>query len=96
MEPGITVMTPLNFLHYPYSHSLVALVVWGVLFAVVYSLMRRTGLKTAVAVALLVVYAANLLGPPPPSADAVAWSAQALWLIVIWGFWVDRHRVGRG
>ncbi len=28
VEPGITVMTPLNFVHYPYSHSLVALILW--------------------------------------------------------------------
>jgi hypothetical protein len=44
---------------------------------------------------LLAVYAANLLGPPPPSVAAVAWSAQAIWLLVAWGFWVDRHRAPR-
>jgi hypothetical protein len=44
---------------------------------------------------LLVIYALNLLGPPPPSETAVAWSAQALWLIVAWGFWIDRHRANR-
>ena len=41
---------------------------------------------------LLLIYAANLLGPPPPSVGAVAWSAQALWLVVAMGFWIDRHR----
>ena len=30
--PGITVMTPFDFVSYPYSHSLLMLVVWGVLF----------------------------------------------------------------
>jgi hypothetical protein len=35
----------------------------------------------------------NLMSPPPPSVPAVAWSAQAMWLIVIAGFWVDRHRM---
>lgn len=49
----------------------------------------------ALVVFLLVVYVANLAGPPPPSAIAVAWSAQALWLIVIWGFWIDRNRAQR-
>lgn len=44
---------------------------------------------------LVVIYAANILGPPPPSVAVVAWSAQALWLIVAWGFWIDRHRVLR-
>jgi hypothetical protein len=42
---------------------------------------------------LSAVYAASLLGPPPPSAQALAWSAQALWLFVVWGYWLDRHRV---
>jgi hypothetical protein len=23
---------------------------------------------------------------------AVAWSAEAMWLIVAWAYWVDRHR----
>jgi hypothetical protein len=30
--PGITAFTPLEFLSYPYSHSLVTLILWGALF----------------------------------------------------------------
>jgi hypothetical protein len=45
--------------------------------------------------ALSLAYLANLIAPPPPSASAVAWSAQALWLVVAWGYWIDRHRAGR-
>jgi hypothetical protein len=41
---------------------------------------------------LFVVYVANVLGPPPPSATAVAISALALWLIPLWGIWIDKHR----
>lgn len=41
---------------------------------------------------LLVVYLAATFGPPPPDSRAVAWSAEAMWLLVAWGFWVDRHR----
>jgi hypothetical protein len=54
----------------------------------------RTGkLAFGALVAFLgVVYLANLFGPPPPSVAAVAWSAQAIWLLVAWGYWVDRHR----
>jgi hypothetical protein len=36
IQPGNTPFTPLDFVSYPYSHSLLALVVWGMLFGVVY------------------------------------------------------------
>ena len=39
--PGITSVTPLNFTHYPISHSLLAVVGWSVLFALVYLLVRK-------------------------------------------------------
>ena len=41
---------------------------------------------------LAIVMVANVFGPPPPSATAVAWAAQAMWLLVVWGYWVDHHR----
>lgn len=165
--PGITALTPLEFTHYPYSHSLLMLLLWSGLLGGIYVLLFRGGTRVALVIAivglshwlldvlthrpdmplslsettllgmglwnhplwavaielalfgagiwlylkstksldkigtfgfwgmvvfLLLVYAANFLGPPPPSVDAVAWSAMALWLIVFWGFWVDRHR----
>jgi hypothetical protein len=42
---------------------------------------------------LFLAYVGNVLGPPPPSATAVAASALALWLIPLWGFWIEKHRV---
>jgi membrane-bound metal-dependent hydrolase YbcI (DUF457 family) len=33
IDPGNTASTPLNFVSYPYSHSLLALVVWGLILA---------------------------------------------------------------
>jgi hypothetical protein len=166
VAPGNTVMTPLAFVRYPYSHSLVMLALWSVLFAVVYGVLRerrrapmftlgvlvlshfvldfithrpdlpvtisgtmrvglglwnvpavelplellmlavgffvylrtttardRTGTLAlwALIAFLVIVHVGNLFGPPP-SASAVGWSAQALWLIVLWGYWIDRHR----
>ena len=44
---------------------------------------------------LLFVYAANLAGPPPPTATMVAWVTQSMWLLVAWGYWIDRHREPR-
>lgn len=167
IDPGNTAVTPLNFISYPYSHSLEMLVVWGIVAGVAYWWMRRTRLSDALVIALLVVshwvldwlthrpdmpltfrgetrvglqlwnsvpgtvvveglifvwgvvmyarttqardrigsigfwalvgflvivYTLNLLGPPPPNASAVAWAAEAIWLLVAWGYWIDRHR----
>lgn len=39
------------------------------------------------------IYLLNVFGPVPPSAEAVAWGAQAQWLLVAWALWIDRHRV---
>jgi hypothetical protein len=44
-------------------------------------------------VALLVVlYAASLLGPSPPSMTAMAVVGLLAWLFVFWAAWFDRHR----
>lgn len=166
IAPGITGVTPLDFEHYPWSHSLLMVLVWGVLFAAVYFLIRRdrrTSLVLGLAVVshwvldwlthrpdlplapgaervglglwnsfagtlvvevglfalgvylyvratrardrigswalwslvvfLAAVYAGNLFGAPPPDAMAIAWVGQAQWLLVAWGYWIDRHRV---
>ncbi len=171
IQMGATVMTPLNFISYPYSHSLVALCAWGAMFGAAYLVVRHGRIQAALTIALLVVshwlldyvthrpdmpltlsgstrvglglwnsmigtlvvegaifaagivlylrattardrvgvwsfwglvaflvvvHLASTFGPPPPTASAVAWSAQAMWLIVAWGYWVDRHRVRQG
>jgi len=166
IAPGITVVTPLDFEHYPWSHSLLMVLVWGVLFAAVYFLIRRDrraslvlglavvshwvldwlthrpdlplapgaervglGLWNSFAGTVIVelglfalgvylyaratrardrigswalwslvaflaaIYAGNLFGAPPPDAMAIAWVGQAQWLLVAWGYWIDRHRV---
>ncbi len=41
IAPGNTVVTPLAFVHYPFSHSLAADVGWAILFAVVYKLTKH-------------------------------------------------------
>lgn len=165
IAPGATRVTPLDFVSYPISHSLLAAALWGLALGVVFWLARRS-LRGAVVVGALVVshwlldlvvhrpdlplvpggatyglglwsslpatlgvelalfaaglglylrgtrardrtgsvalwalvafllaiYAANLLGPPPPSVAAIAWAGHAQWLLVAWAYWVDRHR----
>jgi hypothetical protein len=170
IQPDVTGMTPLDFVSYPYSHSLLALSLWGLIFATLYALLARAGIRAAIVVAalvvshwildvlthrpdmplglgagpklgiglwndpilaiplelllfgagvylyrgqtralnrqgsfglwalvglLLIIYIANLIGPLPPSPAAVAWSAQAMWFIVAWGFWIDHNRGNR-
>jgi hypothetical protein len=41
IRPGITRVTPLDFVSYPISHGLLAVVVWGLLFAGAYQVARR-------------------------------------------------------
>lgn len=167
--PGITRVTPLDFVSYPISHSLLAVVGWALLFAGAYYLLRRSvraalvcavlvvshwlldfithrpdlpltmtgshkvglglwdypalaiGLELAVFAggallyaratrardragsiglwALLVflsaVYVGNLFGAPPPGQQEIAWVSQAQWILIIWGYWLDRHREER-
>jgi hypothetical protein len=40
VDPGNTLVTPLNFVSYPYSHSFVALAGWSALFALAYRTIR--------------------------------------------------------
>jgi hypothetical protein len=54
----------------------------------------RWGLTAMVAL-LVVTYAGNVVGPPPPSPRAVATVTLALWLFVPWAAWADRHRALR-
>lgn len=170
VRPGISAVTPLEFVSYPYSHSLVALLVWGLLLGGLVAATSRplwdgvtvavlvlshwlldfvthrpdlpltlsgttrlglglwnsvpwtlaveliiftagivlyvrttasrdragsTGLYGLIVV-LLVVYLASVFGPPPPNAAIVAWSAEAMWLLVLWAIWIDRHRTSAG
>jgi membrane-bound metal-dependent hydrolase YbcI (DUF457 family) len=54
IDPGNTRFTPLDFVSYPYSHSLLTLCVWGAALAWIY--LRRGGdRRAAVVVGLLVV-----------------------------------------
>jgi hypothetical protein len=41
---------------------------------------------------LVLLWLGAAFGPPPPDEGIIAWSALALWLLVPWAAWVDRHR----
>jgi hypothetical protein len=52
--PGATAFSPFDFSYYPYSHSLLAACLWGLLFGGVYYALRRDA-RTATWLGLLVV-----------------------------------------
>jgi hypothetical protein len=54
IAPGDTAVTPLRFESYPYSHSLVALALWGAAFGALHYLWRSRA-RAAILLALLVV-----------------------------------------
>ncbi len=169
VDPGNTAFTPLAFVSYPVSHSLVMTMAWAIISAGLYLIVThywrgalavglavvshwvldavshkpdmplapgssvhiglglwnsipatlmvegglfvagvwlyatgtrsrdrvgRVGLGAYVAV-LVLLYIANLVGPPPPSGQAVAISDVAGLVLVVWALSIDRHRRSR-
>jgi hypothetical protein len=54
IDPGNTAFTPLDFVSYPYSHSLLLLVIWGITFGWLYRLVTGDG-RAFLLIAALVV-----------------------------------------
>lgn len=54
IDPGNTATTPLNFVSYPYSHSLLAVILWAALFGGVYYALKKNS-KGALLLAGLVL-----------------------------------------
>src|SRR5512134_2069658 len=48
VDPGNTAFTPLDFEHYPFTHSAVAVVLWSLAFGAAY--LARTGYRRGAAV----------------------------------------------
>lgn len=42
---------------------------------------------------LVVVWMGNTFGPPPPDVGALGYVGLSLWLVVLWAYWIDKHRV---
>ena len=41
---------------------------------------------------LFLGWLSTLFAGAPPSVTALAWGSIAMWLVVPWGWWIDRHR----
>lgn len=55
IDPGNTAFTPLDFVSYPYSHSLLMLIVWGVVLGYAYQTFEHARVQTVALLAALVV-----------------------------------------
>jgi membrane-bound metal-dependent hydrolase YbcI (DUF457 family) len=166
IEPGNTAFTPLNFVHYPISHSFIGVFTWAVLFGTVYYFFKKNlnssillallvmshwvldfithrpdlplfwgdnvkvglGLWNSIAftmiiegaifftgvylylkvtkaenkkgkygfisllIFLLIVYLLNVFGSPPPNEKAIGFVGLSQWLLIGWGYWIDKNR----
>ena len=41
---------------------------------------------------LSVGWLGSIFGPPPESVEMLAYSALTVWILILWGFWIDKHR----
>lgn len=55
-----------------------------------------TGLLIGLLALLVLIQFANVFGPPPPSTNAVTYSALAVWLLVAWAWAIDARTEPRG
>ena len=168
IEPTAKAFQTLHFIYYPFSHSLIAAIIWALLFGLIYYAFRKdinysivlalvvlshwildlishfpdlqlvpgsnikvglslwnsltftiivegfiflfgvyfyfTSTKAinkkgqillwALLIFLSITYVMDIIGPPPPSIKAITISGFSQWLIIAWGYWIDRNRTG--
>lgn len=54
IEPGNTAFTPLNFIFYPFSHGLLSVIIWAILFGGVYYFFKKN-IKSSIILGALVI-----------------------------------------
>jgi aldose 1-epimerase len=82
--PGLMAASPLDFVYYPFSHSLLTAIIWGILIGAAYYLVRRDR-RAAWVVGLLVV-SHWFLDLPVHRPDLPLWPGAAS-PKVGWGLW---------
>jgi membrane-bound metal-dependent hydrolase YbcI (DUF457 family) len=98
--PGGSARFGLGLWNYPYLAALIEgmIFIGGViLYYMTTTAKNRFGTFGLIGliVFLLLIQAGNMIGPPPPTVNAIAWSGQLQWLIVIFAFFIDKNRVLR-
>jgi membrane-bound metal-dependent hydrolase YbcI (DUF457 family) len=82
--PGLMAANPLDFVYYPYSHSLLMAMVWGILVGVAYFLLTRYGRGAWIMGALVVSH--WFLDLPMHRSDLPLWPGASS-PKVGWGLW---------
>ena len=83
IAPGITAMTPLDFVSYPWSHSMLMLIVWGALLGFGYRALTRDGRGAWIVAALVVSHWVLDVIVHRPDMPLVPWGGPRLGL----GLW---------
>jgi hypothetical protein len=87
-----------------WNHPSLELAVEAVIFAAgIYLYVSATRARDRVGVyafwalvaVLAIAYLGAIFGPPPPSPQVVAASSLIGYVMVAWGWWIDRHREAR-
>ncbi len=93
VSPGDTAMTPLRFVSYPWSHSLVALAGWAMVAALAWWLLRRRDTRGAIVVGALVLshWLLDFVShrPDMPLVPEGATYGLGLWNSVAWTMTVE-------
>lgn len=83
IAPGNTAFTPLNFIYYPFTHSFIGTLIWGVMFALVYYLIKKDKRNSLILGALVLSHWILDLIVHRPDLPLVPWNKIKLGL----GLW---------
>jgi membrane-bound metal-dependent hydrolase YbcI (DUF457 family) len=84
-----------------WNHVILTLIIELIIFAIgIYLYIRATKATNkkgtiglwSLLIFLILVYFMNVFGDPPPSEGPIAYVGLTMWLLVAWGYWIDKNR----
>jgi membrane-bound metal-dependent hydrolase YbcI (DUF457 family) len=84
-----------------WNHVILTLIIELLIFAIgIYLYIRATKATNkkgtiglwSLLIFLILVYFMNVFGDPPPSEGPIAYVGLTMWLLVAWGYWIDKNR----
>ena len=84
-----------------WNSTMLTIIIEGLIFIIgIYLYLKSTkakNLRGSIALWSLIIflsfaYVMNLVGPPPPSVNAIGFAGLSQWLIIAWAYWADRNR----